>query len=295
MVKIKEYSKIKFQRTISNLIIFMGILSLITIMTSTIKRDSKLFDLKIATNQSNEFREQRISVENIELIKNEKEDLSFEEELTLVMLGNKFNVTKPLTKNELNSLSSYHSKLIKYREKEWKTLVESYQTIWDDIEYFPVPESTLTTEATVSFEDSWYFERSYGGERHHEGTDIMANVQERGYYPVLSISDGVVEKMGWLKMGGYRIGIRSEHGAYFYYAHLESYAANLEVGDTIQAGELIGYMGDTGYSEVEGTTGKFPIHLHVGIYFNPTETDELSVNPYWILKYLEKYKLKYSY
>ena len=47
--------------------------------------------------------------------------------------------------------------------------------------------------------------------------------------------------------------------------HLDSYA-DIEEGDTIQAGDLLGYMGDTGYSKTEGTTGNFPVHLHVGIY-----------------------------
>ena len=54
-------------------------------------------------------------------------------------------------------------------------------------------------------------------------------------------------------------------------------------------------MGDTGYSQVEGTTGNFPVHLHVGIYLQTDHHEEMSVNPYWVLKYLEKYRLKYSY
>ena len=54
-------------------------------------------------------------------------------------------------------------------------------------------------------------------------------------------------------------------------------------------------MGDTGYSKVEGTTGNFDVHLHVGIYFKTDHFDELSVDPYWILKYLEKYRFTYRY
>ena len=112
---------------------------------------------------------------------------------------------------------------------------------------------------------------------------------------MVSMSDGVVEKVGWLEMGGWRLGIRSPGGAYLYYAHLYGYSRQWKEGDAVRAGELIGYMGDTGYSKVEGTTGNFEVHLHVGIYFKSDHFDELSVDPYWILKYLEKYRFTYRY
>ena len=81
-------------------------------------------------------------------------------------------------------------------------------------------------------------------------------------------------------------------------AHAKSMGGSqvfLEEGDVVKAGELLGYMGDTGYSKVEGTTGNFDVHLHVGIYFKTDHFDELSVDPYWILKYLEKYRFTYRY
>ena len=61
----------------------------------------------------------------------------------------------------------------------------------------------------------------------------------------------------------------------------------------MNAGDVIGFMGDTGYGE-EGTKGKFPVHLHVGIYVYPNG-QEMSVNPYWVMRYLEQHKLKYSF
>ena len=54
----------------------------------------------------------------------------------------------------------------------------------------------------------------------------------------------------------------------------------------MKAGDLLGFMGDTGYSKVEGTTGNFPVHLHLGIIIN-YEGEEISVNPYPALKYVE--------
>lgn len=168
--------------------------------------------------------------------------------------------------------------------------------VWEDMVYFPVPESSYDTKGySVSFGDSWMESRRFGGERSHEGCDIMAAANKRGHYPVVSISDGVVEKMGWLKLGGYRIGIRSLHGVYFYYAHLSDYEPSLHVGDEVLAGELLGFMGDTGYSETEGTTGYFPVHLHIGIYLNGEDGKEKSYNPYPFLKELEEKKLRFCY
>ena len=172
---------------------------------------------------------------------------------------------------------------------------ELYENVWKDLVYFPIPESSEDEKAEVSFENSWMFERTYGGSYGHEGTDLMPSVDRSGYYPVLSMTDGVVENIGWLEKGGWRIGIRSVHDVYFYYAHLSSYAEDFQKGDVISAGQLLGYMGDTGYGKEEGTSGQFPVHLHVGIYVRTEEIPELAVNPYWFLRYLEQHKLKYSF
>ncbi len=176
------------------------------------------------------------------------------------------------------------------RAKGWGTYLSACQAVWDDLLYFPVAESSGNSRLTVSFEDSWMFERSYGGERGHEGTDIMPSVNEPGIFPIVSMTDGTVENKGWLELGGYRLGIRSPHGAYFYYAHLDSYA-DIEEGDTVSAGDVLGFMGDTGYGTEEGTSGKFPVHLHVGIYLYENG-QEISVNPYPALTYLQDRRVK---
>lgn len=174
----------------------------------------------------------------------------------------------------------------------WSSYSDICDSIWCDLVYFPIPESTVTSAATVSYVDTWGESRTYGGERTHEGTDIIANINEAGLYPIISITEGIVTNIGWLEQGGYRVGITSPSGAYFYYAHLDSYTA-IEEGDTISAGQILGYMGDSGYGE-EGTTGMFPVHLHLGIYIN-IDGEETSINPYWILRFLDTHKLKYAF
>ena len=169
--------------------------------------------------------------------------------------------------------------------------IDIYTAILGDIRFFPVPYD-IKNGVSVSYENSWGDQRNYGGKRSHEGTDIMAGNNVRGYFPVVSMTDGVVEKAGWLKLGGYRIGVRSPSGAYYYYAHLNEFAEGIEEGTEVTAGTVLGTMGDTGYSEVEGTTGKFPVHLHLGIYID-IDGKEVSFNPYHILRIVEKYRREF--
>lgn len=177
------------------------------------------------------------------------------------------------------------------RAEAFQELYRYYRAILSDLKYFPVPRLDL---ADVSYENSWYANRDYGGPRKHEGTDLMASNNLRGCFPVLCMTDGVVEKLGWLEKGGNRIGIRSDSGGYFYYAHLSSYAPELQEGDKVIAGQLLGFMGDSGYGP-EGTIGQFAVHLHLGIYVSSdaTGTGEMSVNPYWLLRLLEMFRTDY--
>ena len=179
-----------------------------------------------------------------------------------------------------------------------ESLLAQYQrqteSVWEELIYFPVPDSTLSAKVSVSFKNTWQAERNYGGRRKHEGIDLIADPDKSGYFPIVSMTDGTVEQVGWLEKGGWRIGIRSAGGNYYYYAHFHSYIKEWKSGDPVKAGEVLGYMGDTGYGP-EGTTGQFPVHLHVGIYLPSEEGGEMAVNPYWMLRYLESWKLTYSY
>lgn len=200
-----------------------------------------------------------------------------------IFLKNGFKIKKDYIGNDSiskNIIDDYLSR------ENYENYANQFKTFIDDLKYFPVPYSENSKNGYVNYQNSWGNERLYGGERKHEGTDIMGDKNIRNYYPVISITDGVVENLGWLELGGYRVGIRSIGGGYFYYAHLATYYDGLKEGDVVKAGQLIGFMGDTGYSKVEGTTGNFDVHLHVGIYLN-IDNQEISINPYYILKNLK--------
>ena len=182
--------------------------------------------------------------------------------------------------------------------KTTESLLEQYQrqieSVWEELIYFPVSNSALSPNVSVSFHNTWQAERNYGGKRKHEGIDLMADPDKSGYFPIVSMTDGTIEQVGWLEKGGWRIGIRSIGGNYYYYAHFHSYIKDWKRGDPVKAGDLLGYMGDSGYGP-EGTTGQFPVHLHLGIYLPAAENGEQAINPYWMLRYLENQRLSYIY
>lgn len=211
----------------------------------------------------------------------------FYDKLTTRMLQSNFNPQKG--KKNLPAIF-YKIGILRPIYKQYRTM---YQTILQDIECFPVANDIKGGETTY-FDDSWGGVRTYGGKRKHEGTDIMTSNNDRGYFPVVSMTDGIVEKKGWLPKGGYRLGIRSPEGAYFYYAHLHSYAEGIEEGTAVRKGDYIALMGDTGYSEIEGTVGNFDVHLHMGIYID-YKGQEMSVNPYYILRHYENKKLNFCF
>lgn len=175
--------------------------------------------------------------------------------------------------------------IMKAEDKTWENKVKktSYWKIYEDIRKdvvsFPIPEED---EERVTYSDSWHEDRTYRGSRHHEGCDILDQNNQAGGIPVLSMTEGTVEKIGWLELGGFRVGIRSASDIYYYYAHLDSYSPLLKAGQKVKPGQLLGYMGDSGYGR-EGTRGEFPVHLHLGIYIRDG-SQEFSVNPYYILK-----------
>lgn len=131
-----------------------------------------------------------------------------------------------------------------------------FKTIELDDHTFPLP-----TNYDYSYRSTWGDNRGWGGRRIHEGTDVFASYGT----PVLSTSYGVVEIKGWNQFGGWRIGIRDNHNSYHYYAHLGSYNKKIKVGDLVEPGTVLGTVGSSGYGK-EGTSGKFPPHLHYGIY-----------------------------
>ena len=104
--------------------------------------------------------------------------------------------------------------------------------------------------------------------------------------PIIAVESGTVEALGWNQYGGWRIGIRSfDNKRYYYYAHLRQnypYAEGLEEGSVVTAGDVIGYMGHTGYSTTENVNNIEVTHLHWGLELVFDEEQKESDNEIWI-------------
>ena len=104
--------------------------------------------------------------------------------------------------------------------------------------------------------------------------------------PLVAVEDGVVEALGWNQYGGWRIGIRShDRRRYYYYAHLRKdhpYVEGLQEGDTVRAGDVIGYLGMTGYSTEENVNNIDVPHLHFGMQLIFDESQKDGANEIWI-------------
>ena len=125
-------------------------------------------------------------------------------------------------------------------------------------------------------------QRSFGFARKHLGNDLMGGLST----PIIAVEGGIVEAMGWNRYGGWRIGIRSfDSRRYYYYAHLQKdkpFAQGLQEGDMVQAGDVIGYMGRTGYSDQENVNNIETVHLHFGMQLVFEEWQKECNSEIWI-------------
>lgn len=174
--------------------------------------------------------------------------------------------------------------------------------------YLPVAEGF-----SFGHSDDFGNSRSFGYRRRHLGNDLMGTVGT----PIIAVESGTVEVMGWNRYGGWRIGIRSFNSQrYYYYAHLRKnkpFQPDLKEGDTVQGGDVIGYLGMTGYSNKENVNGMNVPHLHFGLQliFDESQKDgngEIWVDVYQLVNFLARnrstverdsdtgfYKRKYNY
>ncbi len=138
-----------------------------------------------------------------------------------------------------------------------------------DLATLGIPEiKVFPSQGRCSFVDSWQWERSGG--RRHEGVDIMGP-KGLALYAVL---DGTITKMYGAQstLSGNALRLTTADGTYFFYAHLDSFAAGIAIGSVVRAGQIIGYMGST------GAAGSSHLHFEVHPLGGP------AVNPYPIVK-----------
>jgi murein DD-endopeptidase MepM/ murein hydrolase activator NlpD len=158
--------------------------------------------------------------------------------------------------------------------------VQSSSPLMNRSFYFPFPQGAKYETYYAGMGDPRTFQ---GREFGHEGTDILS---PKGT-PIVAVASGTVVRYGWNTLGGYRVTVQLDSAPdyRFYYAHMDRYAPGIYQGAHVRAGQVLGYVGNTGEGP-ERTEGKFVTHLHFGIY----SPDGTAIDPYPFLKFWEAHK-----
>ncbi|MBW8877351.1 MAG: M23 family metallopeptidase [Acidobacteria bacterium] len=155
------------------------------------------------------------------------------------------------------SLAGCHQASVRYNARYSGLLSQPLPRV------LPIPVDGVTRD---QLRNTWGTAREGG--RHHQGIDIFAPRNT----PIRSVTGGVIEFKGMRGLGGQVVYVVGPGGYRHYYAHLEEYGPQAE-GDWVEAGEVIGYVGNSGNAAISST------HLHYGLY-SPAGH---AVNPYtWL-------------
>lgn len=137
-------------------------------------------------------------------------------------------------------------------------VLATHRMAWAMVRYSGSPGTLLVPVVGVkraALHSSWNEPRSGG--RKHAGIDIFAH---RGT-PVVAAAEGIVVRIGTTdRLGGNTVWVAGKPSTLYYYAHLDHFQKGLRVGDHVEAGDVLGYVGNTGNAR---TT---PPHLHFGMY-----------------------------
>lgn len=118
-----------------------------------------------------------------------------------------------------------------------------------------------------SYSNDWGAARASTGIP-HQGTDIFATEGT----PIVAVADGVLDRVGWNPIGGYRFWLFDQFGNAFYHAHMSAYSPIAFDGARVRRGDVIGFVGHTGDAQYT------PPHLHFQIH--PGNGDATNPFPY---------------
>jgi len=216
--------------------------------------------------------------------------------------GNSFK-NKANDIRNLNAAIKDRTILDKYKDnKYYKYYVDGYRAILGGIIDFETGALTgfhpIAKGFWFSCFDDFGVSRGYGYKRRHLGHDLFGSVGA----PIIAVEGGTITELGWNQYGGWRIGIRSDDTLrYYYYAHLRKdrpFATTLQKGDRVTAGQVIGFLGNTGYSRKENVNmkqGKPHLHFGIQLIFDPSQEDgngEIWIDCHTLCRFLSRNRAK---
>ena len=100
------------------------------------------------------------------------------------------------------------------------------------------------------------FGAARAGGSHHTGDDIFGTLGQ----PLVAVEAGTVFSVGYDKVAGNSLWLLDAQGNLFLYAHLSAFSNAARNGSQVRAGEVIGFMGNT------GDAAQTPVHLHFEVH-----------------------------
>jgi len=182
-------------------------------------------------------------------------------------------------------VNDFYRIIRRYNARSLAPYIAMFENLFTEIAVFPIPSGWYEVEPSIMFGDSWGVEHNFQGNRMHMGTAIVDRENIRGRVPIVSMTAGQIEEAGWNNQLGYFVGVITQNGTYYLYAHMDNIVNGLSAGQEIPSGHHLGYMGNTGGGRGDRS---FPVHLHIGI---SPDVDFVRgrfwINPYPFLRYLE--------
>lgn len=184
------------RRLQKQLIFLLFLLFSLTLLQNFIRQRSKASLLQTDTCFTEKFRQQALPPSlyaKLEKVQKEDSPKSFADLLTSTMLHGDFYPDKLSTDNE---------PYLQFKPEDYYLLKSLYAAIWSDLETFPVPQrASRDISREIYYENTFGAARTFGGDRKHEGCDLFGVVSRAGFYPVISMTAGTVENIGWLPLG----------------------------------------------------------------------------------------------
>ncbi len=234
-----------------------------------------------------------VTVENFSQL-SDKYAINLSELLTLYAFENDFFPQKTAAPTQDMLEQEFIRRFDDIKSHYAKSAITPYTRLFDSIidsmTVFPVPLYTEEGLPTgVMYGDAWgSAAKSPLGLRLFEGTDIYDRENLTGRVPVLSVGNGTVTQVGYHDAAGFMVSVSAGNGVTYTYAHLDSFSPGLAQNDKVQAGQTIGFMGNSGNGQKEGQGVGLAVRLHFGI---SVDTDffgkNFYINPYPFLRLLE--------
>ena len=227
--------------------------------------------------------------------------LDFPEVLAVYALENSFFAIRedisPPEAIEHMFIAHYDQIRASFRRSDILIYEEMFRNILTELSVFPIPIGfDDAVDPSYMYGDSFAVSGMLLANPRSGGTNIYDRENVPGRIPIVAAAPGTVLRARRTGNHGYRVQIRGERGTIFTYSHLYSIAEGVIEGQAIIAGEILGFMGNSGFTGPRNARRQVPVRLRMTIA--PQTRLSLGafyINPYPFLRLMEDYRVDFRH